>query len=74
MCLATPVKVEKITGNNAIVEGGKKVDISLVPDLAAGDFLLVHANLAINKISKKEAGQILELAKSCHHYEEIKTS
>lgn len=68
MCLAIPVKVKKVSKNAAIVEDGKKVDISLVQDLKPGDYLLVHEHLAINKISKKEAGQILALAKECHHH------
>ena len=67
MCFATPVKIKKISGQNAEIEGGKKVDISLVQDLKPGDYLLAHANLAINKISKKEALEILRLAKKCHH-------
>ena len=68
MCLAIPVKVKKIAGQKAELKDGKKVDISLVQDLKPGDYLLVHENLAINKISKKEADQILELAGKCHHH------
>ena len=68
MCLAVPVKVKKITGRKAEIEDGKKIDITLVQNLKAGDYLLVHEYLAINKISKKEADQILELAEKCHHH------
>jgi len=67
MCLAVPVKVKKIVGQSAIVEGNKKIDISLIADLKKGDYILVHANLGINKLEKKEAIKILELAKSCSH-------
>ena len=67
MCLAVPVKVTKITGRKAEIESGKKVDISLVDDLKVGDYLLVHADLAINKISKDEAEKIIQLTKQCHH-------
>ena len=70
MCLAIPVKVKKIAGQKAELKDGKKVDISLVQDLKPGDYLLVHEHLAINKISKKEADQILELAEKCHHHKQ----
>ena len=69
MCLAIPVKIRKIKGQKAEIEDGKKVDISLVQDLKPDDYLLVHENLAINKISKKEATEILELVQQCHHQE-----
>jgi len=73
VCLATPVKIKKISGRSAEVEGGKNIDTSLVQEkLSVGDFLLVHEHLAINKISEDEAQQIIELAKSCHH-EKIKS-
>jgi len=62
--------VKKIAGQKAELKDGKKVDISLVQDLKPGDYLLVHEHLAINKISKKEADQILELAEKCHHHKQ----
>jgi len=65
MCLAVPVKVKKVTGNSAIIENNKKVDISLIQDLKAGDYLLIHTGLAINKLKPKEAKEILKLAQSC---------
>ncbi len=68
MCLAIPVKVKKIVGQKAEIEDGKKIDISLVQGLKPGDYLLVHADLAINKLSKKEAKEIIELTKECPHH------
>ena len=67
MCLATPVQVQKIQGKKAFLTDGRQVDLVMISNARAGDWLLCHADLAINKISKKEAQDILELTKSCGH-------
>lgn len=67
MCLATPIQVKKISANYAVVDGNKKIDISLISGLKPGDYILAHANLGINKLEKKEAKKILEIVKNCHH-------
>lgn len=66
MCLAVPLKVIEIKGNKALVgqEGIKlEIDIRLVPDISPGDFVLVHAGFAIQKIDTEAAKEILEIAK-----------
>jgi hydrogenase maturation factor len=68
--MATPVQVKlRVKGEKlkVLVEDGKKIDISLVSDAKKGDWLLVHGDLAINKISKKEAYNIFSLIKQCPH-------
>jgi len=58
MCLAVPAKVIKIDKNQAEIEMlgvKKKVDISIVPDVNIGDFVIVHAGFAIQIIDKEEA-------------------
>lgn len=58
MCLAIPAKITKITKNIAEVEtmGVKKeVDITLVPEVKTGDYVIVHAGFAIQAIEEKEA-------------------
>lgn len=68
MCLATPVKIiSKISESKFEVGEGKVVDTSLVPDAKVGDWLLCHADLAVNKVSEKEAKEILKLVKKCSH-------
>lgn len=67
MCLATPVKIKKVSGTRAILENGREVDISLVATAQAGDWMLCHADLAINTLSSKEAREILGLNAACHH-------
>lgn len=66
--MAVPVRIESKSKNQKLsvrVEGGKVIDISLVPDARVGDWLLVHGDLAINKISDKEAKNIFGLIKKC---------
>jgi len=59
MCLAVPGEVKKIIDDRfAIVDfmgAEKKVAIDLVSDVAVGEYVIVHAGFAINKIDQKEA-------------------
>lgn len=68
MCLAIPLKVKRITKEKAISEDDKEIDISLITeDLKKGDYLLVHDDLAINKLAKEEAEKIIKTVKVCKH-------
>lgn len=64
MCLSIPVKVEKILGETARVSfGGMEytANISLLDEVAPGDYLLLHAGFAIQKINKTDARETLQL-------------
>jgi hydrogenase expression/formation protein HypC len=64
MCLAVPLKVEKIDDNVAtVVSDGVaiKVDASLVSDLRPGDYVLVHAGFAIEVLKPDAAEETLRL-------------
>ena len=64
MCLAVPMKVLKIYENKAIAEFGglrKEVNIELVSSLKKGDYIIVHAGCAIEKLDKKYAQETLIL-------------
>ena len=65
MCLAVPVKViELMTDNRVKVDaGGATLEVSnmLMPDIKIGDYVLVHAGFAIEKISEEEAKDNLGL-------------
>ena len=61
MCLAVPAKIIKISDRTAVAEtlGVKKeIDISLVPAVRTGDFVLIHAGFAIQIIEKEDAVSI----------------
>jgi hydrogenase expression/formation protein HypC len=64
MCLAIPMKVEKVIGEFAIVSLGKvkrKVNISFVENVKKGDYLIIHAGFAIEKLDKKEAEKTIRI-------------
>ena len=64
MCLAVPMKVIKIKNNTAIAEFGslkKEVNIELLSDVTPGDYIIVHAGCAIEKLDKKYAYETLHL-------------
>ncbi|MCX6347299.1 MAG: HypC/HybG/HupF family hydrogenase formation chaperone [Actinobacteria bacterium] len=67
MCVAVPAKIVTISDNIALIESAgvsKKIDISLVPEVRAGDYVIVHAGFAIQIVDSKEAQKILELFES----------
>lgn len=59
MCLAVPMKIVEIAGKNiAVVEadGAKaRISTSLITNPQIGDFVIIHAGYAIEKINQKEA-------------------
>lgn len=64
MCLATVAKIKKIIDKNTAIAdfGGifSEIKISLITDLKVNDYILVHAGFAINKLSKKDALEIIK--------------
>jgi hydrogenase expression/formation protein HypC len=66
MCLAIPMKIIQKEGERAMVEAGGlqyEVNLSLLPEAGPGDFVLVHAGFAIQRLDEKEAGETLALWK-----------
>jgi len=64
MCLAIPMKLIKIEGNKGIVElsGVKKeVSLDLLKEVKLGDYLIIHAGFAIEKLNEEEAKKTLEI-------------
>jgi hydrogenase expression/formation protein HypC len=64
MCLAIPSKIVKIKDNMGIidVEGvQKEVSLLLIEDPRVGDYVIVHAGFAIQKIDEAEASESLKL-------------
>ncbi len=64
MCLAIPAHVLSVSGDKAEVDFGqnvlRQVNISLV-DVKVGDYVLVHAGYAIQKLDEKDALETLSL-------------
>ncbi len=65
MCLAKPFRlIETDTGgSNGIVDtdfGTLKIRLDLVPEARTGDYVLVHAGMAIELLEDEDAQAILE--------------
>ena len=70
MCLAIPMKIKKIEGNFAIVETAhlaKRINIQMLPKVKVGDYALVHAGFAIQKIDVQSAEQTLRMINEIHY-------
>ena len=65
MCIAAPMKIEKIVDNQrAIVSEGSvqvEVDVSLLKDPRPGDHVIIHAGYAIETLTLEDAEERLAL-------------
>jgi hydrogenase expression/formation protein HypC len=64
MCLAIPMKVRKIKGEFAEVESGRllrTINIQMLPYIKIGEYVLVHAGFAIQKVDSEKAKETLRL-------------
>lgn len=62
MCLAIPMKVIRIEGEEGVVESRAlkhKANFMLLKDVKVGDYVLLHAGFAIEKIKPEEARKSL---------------
>ena len=63
MCLAVPGKILSIDGLCAVVDfcGVKRqVLVDLLPDPRVGEYVLVHAGFAIQRLESSEAAEIFK--------------
>jgi hydrogenase expression/formation protein HypC len=64
MCLGVPVKIVKIKGNEGIAEFKgvkKKINLELLENVKKGDYVILHAGFAIQKMEPEEALETLKL-------------
>ncbi|MBW2485967.1 MAG: HypC/HybG/HupF family hydrogenase formation chaperone [Deltaproteobacteria bacterium] len=64
MCLAIPSRITKIENNMAIidVEGvQREASLLLLEDARVGDYVIVHAGFAIQKLDEAAAQETLDL-------------
>ena len=60
------MKLVKIDGDHGVVDSGglkKNVNLSLMKSAKLGDYILIHAGFAIEKIKTKEAEKTLRAIK-----------
>jgi len=68
MCLAIPGKVQEIDRTSTPVMGNvnfggitKRVCLEWLPDIAVGEYVIVHVGFAISKVDEEEALETLKL-------------
>ena len=74
MCLAVAGKVLSIDGMSGMIEVGgikREAGLHLVPDVKVGDYVLLHAGFAIQKIDEKEAVETMKLLEEMFQSEEV---
>jgi hydrogenase expression/formation protein HypC len=64
MCLAVPMQVVSVEGERAEVQGAgtrRRIRTDLLPDVQTGEWVLVHAGFAIERIDAEEAAESMKL-------------
>ena len=66
MCLAVPMKIIEMKAPEAVVELGgvrRRIHLALLAteNLKIGDYVIVHAGFAIQKMDKREALETLKI-------------
>jgi hydrogenase expression/formation protein HypC len=64
MCLAIPAKVVSVEGSSALVvieDVEYNASLLLLEDVSPGDFVLLHAGFAIEKMDPEEAAETMRL-------------
>ena len=68
MCLAVPMEIieitnlkERITGKVDLEGSSYDIDLSLIEQPELGDYVIVHAGIAIEKLDREEADIRLQL-------------
>ena len=72
MCLGIPMRIISVEGDCAKVEAGgvsRKASLQLVDDASPGDYVIVHAGFAIEKIDEEEAKRTIELIEEIASFE-----
>lgn len=67
MCYAIPAKILKIVNDTADVDYGgvlKKTNISLIDKAKIGDYVLIHAGFAIEKLDTKSAEESIQIIRN----------
>jgi len=64
MCVAVPMQIKKIDGERGVVDIGgveREVGLQLIKDVKVGDYVIVHAGFAIQRLDEEIAKETLAL-------------
>ncbi len=78
MCLAVPGKILCIDGEaldrvGRVSFGGtvREVNLSLVPEAAVGEYVIVHVGVALNTLNEAEAQQVFAYLQEMNELAEV---
>jgi hydrogenase expression/formation protein HypC len=74
MCLAIPVRIVAIDGDEAETEIAgvrRQVSIALTPEAKVGDYVLLHTGYAIGIVDEAEAEETLKLLEEIASLSEV---
>ena len=74
MCLAVPVRIVSIEGDEAEAEIGgvkRRISIALTPEAKVGDYVLLHTGYAIGIVGEAEAEETLRLFEEILNLSEV---
>ncbi len=64
MCLSVPMRVTEVRGDRGLADIGgvsRRVDLRFLRDVNIGDYIIVHAGFALQKLDRREAEETLAL-------------
>lgn len=74
MCLGVPAKILETGDGVAVVELGgvrREISVMLIDDVSVGEWVIIHAGFAIEKLSEEEAQQTLALFREIAESDEV---
>lgn len=79
MCLAVPGKIISIAGEDELSRLGridfggviKEASLAYVPEAEVGDYVIVHAGFALNRVDEAEAEKVFEYLREMEQLAEL---
>lgn len=63
MCLGIPLRITETNGTDAVAEMSgirRKIRIDFLPDIKPGEYVMVHAGFALERINMELASETME--------------
>lgn len=64
MCLSIPGRIVELNGTTAVADilgATREISVELVSNVGIGDYVLIHAGCAIQKLDEEEARNTIDL-------------
>ena len=77
MCLGIPAKILETGDGTAVVELGgvrREISVMLIENASVGEWVIIHAGFAIERLSEEEAEQTLALFREIADSDEFRNS